>query len=89
MNVVIKRLTFISDRLFPVHFSILCYSFIDSISLLTWMKNKDLSMSLGLVYHIAYDVITTLEFLHQNGINHNDITPPNILLTHRPGVSII
>lgn len=59
----------------------------DGISLLNWTKSNDLSENLDLAYQFTYDVISALEFLHGNGINHNDITPANILLIKKPGVS--
>lgn len=59
----------------------------DGISLLNWTKSNDSSENLDLAHQFAYDVISALEFLHGNGINHNDITPANILLIKKPGVS--
>lgn len=59
----------------------------DGISLLNWTKSNDSSENLDLADQFAYDVISALEFLHGNGINHNDITPANILLIKKPGVS--
>lgn len=44
-------------------------------------------MSLALAYHLGLDVINALEYLHGHGVNHNSITPANILLVERPGVS--
>jgi len=52
------------------------------------MENSDSLISLGLVYHLAIDVINALEFLHDHGVNHNNVRPENILLIHRPGVSV-
>lgn len=66
--------------------SVLCFSFVDGISLLNWTKSNDSSENLDLAYQFAYDVISALEFLHGNGINHNDITPANILLIKKPGM---
>lgn len=72
---------------FPFLFSILCYTFVSGISLLTFMEKNRSSMCLGLVYHLVLDVIKALEYLHDHGVNHNDITPANILLIENPGVS--
>lgn len=43
-------------------------------------------MSLFLVYHLALDIIRTLEYLHEHGVNHNDVIPANIFLTENPGI---
>ncbi|KAJ7365837.1 hypothetical protein OS493_002558 [Desmophyllum pertusum] len=66
--------------------SILCYTFVSGISLLTFMEKNRSSMCLGLVYHLVLDVIKALEYLHDHGVNHNDITPANILLIENPGI---
>ena len=56
---------------------------------LNWTKSNDSSENLVLAYQVTYDIISSLEFLHGNGINinHNDIAPANILLIKKPGVS--
>ncbi|XP_022806976.1 G-protein coupled receptor GRL101-like, partial [Stylophora pistillata] len=66
--------------------SVLCYKYIEGISLLNFMEKNRSSMSLFLVYHLALDIIRTLEYLHEHGVNHNDIIPANIFLTENPGI---
>lgn len=68
--------------------SVLCYKYIEGISLLNFMEKNRSSMSLFLVYHLALDIIRTLEYLHEHGVNHNDIIPANIFLTENPGASM-
>ncbi|RMX56975.1 hypothetical protein pdam_00016975 [Pocillopora damicornis] len=50
------------------------------------MEKNRTSMCLTLVYQFALDIIKTLEYLHENGVNHNGITLANILLTENPGI---
>ena len=68
--------------------SLLCYKYVSGISLSNFMEKNRTSMCLTLVYQFALDIIKTLEYLHENGLNHNGITPANILLTENPGVSM-
>ncbi|XP_078375556.1 uncharacterized protein LOC144658924 [Oculina patagonica] len=63
--------------------SILCFKLVSGISLLTFMEKNSSSMSLALAFHLALDVINALEYLHDHGVNHNGITPANILLIER------
>jgi serine/threonine-protein kinase SRPK3 len=57
-------------------------------SLLTWLKRYNFKgLPIQMVKKIAFDVLTSINYIHQQGIIHTDLKPENILLSKQTTLS--